>query len=144
MELLTSKLALDSDRPRADRSLARFFVCLMEKDRLNEILDDDMLNERNIETLKTVANLAKRCVRVKGEDRPTMKEVVMELEGMRITEKHPWEKAEICSEETKCLLGPGNSDVYHVDVRVDCGPSTGTTIGYDSMQIQFTPYDDGR
>ncbi|KAM1561567.1 hypothetical protein ACFX1Z_004679 [Malus domestica] len=144
MELLTSKLALDSDRPGADRSLARFFVCLMEEDRLNEILDDDMLNERNIETLKTVANLAKRCVMVKGEDRPTMKEVAMELEGMRITEKHPWGKAEICSKETRCLLGPGNSDAYHVDVRADCGPSTGTTIGYDSMQIQFTPYDDGR
>ncbi|KAM1422462.1 hypothetical protein ACFX13_004676 [Malus domestica] len=144
MELLTSKLALDSDRPGADRSLARFFVCLMEEDRLNEILDDDMLNERNIETLKTVANLAKRCVMVKGEDRPTMKEVAMELEGMRITEKHPWGKAEICSKETECLLGPGNSDAYHVDVRADCGLSTGTTIGYDSMQIQFTPYDDGR
>ncbi|KAM1123161.1 hypothetical protein FF1_004563 [Malus domestica] len=144
MELLTSKLALDSDRPGADRSLARFFVCLMEEDRLNEILDDDMLNERNIETLKTVANLAKRCVMVKGEDRPTMKEVAMELEGMRITKKHPWGKAEICSKETECLLGPGNSNAYHVDVRADCGPSTGTTIGYDSMQIQFTQYDDGR
>ncbi|KAM1008110.1 hypothetical protein ACFX2A_004686 [Malus domestica] len=68
----------------------------------------------------------------------------MELEGMRITEKHPWGKAEICSKETGCLLRPGNSDAYHVDVRADCGPSTGTTIGYDSMQIQFTPYDDGR
>ncbi|TQD77132.1 hypothetical protein C1H46_037336 [Malus baccata] len=145
MELLTSKLALDSDRPGADKSLARFFVCLMEEDRLNEILDDDMLNERNIETLKTMANLAKRCVRVKGEDRPTMKEVAMELEGMRITEKHAWGKAEICSDETECLLGPGNPDAYHVDVRTDCGSSTGTTIGYESMQIQLLiPYDDGR
>ncbi|KAM1422471.1 hypothetical protein ACFX2I_004599 [Malus domestica] len=142
MELLTSKLALDSNRPGAERSLARFFVCLMAEDRLNEILDDDILNERNIETLKTVANLAKRCVRSEGEDRPTMKEVAMELEGMRITEKHT---TEICSEETECLLGPGNSDAYPVDVRADCGSSTGTTIGYDSMQIQLLiPYDDGR
>ncbi|XP_050108739.1 wall-associated receptor kinase 2-like isoform X2 [Malus sylvestris] len=145
MELLTSKLALDSHRPEGEKNLARFFLCLMEEDRLNEILDDDILNERNIETLKTVANLAKRCVRLKGEDRPTMKEVAMELEGMRITEKHPWGKAEICSEETECLLGPVNSDAYPVDVRADCGPSTGTTIGYDSMQIQLLiPYDDGR
>ncbi|KAM1561587.1 hypothetical protein ACFX1Z_004697 [Malus domestica] len=142
MELLTSKLALDSNRPGAERSLARFFVCLMAEDRLNEILDDDILNERNIETLKIVANLAKRCVRPEGEDRPTMKEVAMELEGMRITEKHT---AEICSEETECLLGPGNSDAYPMDVRADCGSSTGTTIGYDSMQIQLLiPYDDGR
>ncbi|KAM1008115.1 hypothetical protein PS2_004572 [Malus domestica] len=143
MELLTSKLALDSHRPEGEKNLARFFLCLMEEDRLNEILDDDILNERNIETLKTVANLAKRCVRLKGEDRPTMKEVAMELEGMRITEKHPWGKDEICSEETECLLGPGNSDAYPVDVRA--GSSTSTTIGYDSMQIQMLiPYDDGR
>ncbi|KAM1213128.1 hypothetical protein PS2_004584 [Malus domestica] len=143
MELLTSKLALDSHRPEGEKNLARFFLCLMEEDRLNEILDDDILNERNIETIKTVANLAKRCVRLKGEDRPTMKEVAMELEGMRITEKHAWGKAEICSEETECLLGPGNSDAYPVDVRA--GSSTGTTIVYDSMQIQMLiPYDDGR
>ncbi|KAM2703130.1 hypothetical protein EV2_004757 [Malus domestica] len=143
MELLTSKLALDSHRPEGEKNLARFFLCLMEEDRLNEILDDDILNERNIETLKSVANLAKRCVRLKGEDRPTMKEVAMELEGMRITEKHAWGKAEICSEETECLLGPGNSNAYPVDVRA--GSSTGTTIGYDSMQIQMLiPYDDGR
>ncbi|TQE12041.1 hypothetical protein C1H46_002435 [Malus baccata] len=105
MELLTSKVALAFDRPEEERNLANFFVCLMEEDRLNEILDDDILNERNIETIKTVANLAKRCVRLKGEDRPTMKEVAMELEGMRFTEKHPWGKAEICLEETECLLG---------------------------------------
>ncbi|KAM1213105.1 hypothetical protein PS2_004560 [Malus domestica] len=142
MELLTSKVALAFDRPEEERNLANFFVCLMEEDRLNEILDDDILNEGNIVTIKTVANLAKRCVRLKGEDRPTMKEVAMELEGMRITEKHPWGKAEICSEETECLLGRGNSDAYPVDVRADCGPSTGTAIEYDSMQIQFTPYDD--
>ncbi|CAN6689395.1 unnamed protein product [Malus baccata var. baccata] len=143
MELLTSKVALAFDRPEEERNLANFFVCLMEEDRLNEILDDDILNERTIETLKSVANLAKRCVRLKGEDRPTMKEVAMELEGMRITEKHAWGKAEICSEETECLLGPGNSDAYPVDVRA--GSSTGTTIGYDSMQIQMLiPYDDGR
>ena len=145
MELLTSKRALDFNRPEEERNLASFFVCLMEEDRLNEIIDDDLLNERNIETLKTVANLAKRCVRLKGEDRPTMKEVAMELEGMRITEKHAWGKAEICPEETEYLLGPGNSDAYPVDVRADCGPSTGTAIGYDSMQIQMLiPYDDGR
>ncbi|XP_050108742.1 putative wall-associated receptor kinase-like 16 isoform X5 [Malus sylvestris] len=145
MELLTSKVALAFDRSEEERNLANFFVCLMKEDRLNEILDDDILNERNIETIKTVANLAKRCVRLKGEDRPTMKEVAMELEGMRITEKHPWGKAEICSEETECLLGRVNSDAYPVDVRADCGPSTGTTIGYDSMQIQLLiPYDDGR
>ncbi|KAM2703137.1 hypothetical protein EV2_004764 [Malus domestica] len=142
MELLTSKVALAFDRLEEERNLANFFVCLMEEDRLNEILDDDILNEGNIVTIKTVANMAKRCVRLKGEDRPTMKEVAMELEGMRITEKHPWGKAEICSEETECLLGRGNSDTYPVDVRADCGPSTGTAIEYDSMQIQFTPYDD--
>ncbi|KAI9173773.1 hypothetical protein LWI28_006236 [Acer negundo] len=37
--------------------------------------------ERNL--IREVAELARRCLRVKGEERPTMKEVAMELEGLR-------------------------------------------------------------
>ena len=29
-----------------------------------------------------------------GEERPTMKEVAKELEGMMVVEKHPWVKGE--------------------------------------------------
>ncbi|ONI11225.1 hypothetical protein PRUPE_4G093500 [Prunus persica] len=144
MELLTSKVALSFARPEEERNLASFFVCSMDEGRLYQILDDDIANERNIETLQNVADLAKRCVRLKGEDRPSMKEVAMELEGMRIAAKHPWGKDDICAEETEYFLGSPNSDTYLLNVRADCGPS-GTSSGYDSMQNQLLmPNDDGR
>ncbi|KAI4323859.1 hypothetical protein L6164_023434 [Bauhinia variegata] len=43
------------------------------------------------------------CLRVKGEDRPTMREVARELEGLRIPEKHSWDRP-ITSEEKEFLL----------------------------------------
>ncbi|WRX30649.1 Serine-threonine/tyrosine-protein kinase [Theobroma cacao] len=66
---------------------------------------DCIVHEAKSEQLKEVANLAKRCVRVKGEERPTMKEVAMELEGLRIMVKHPWANDELNLEETEHLLG---------------------------------------
>ncbi|CAL2252396.1 unnamed protein product [Prunus armeniaca] len=103
---------------RRREKLSKLLVCSMEEDRLKEILDDDIVNESDIETLRNLAELARRCVRLKGEERPSMKEVAMELEGMRVTANHPWGKAQVSSpEETEYLLGSAmNSEAYFVDV----------------------------
>ena len=53
------------------------FVSSMNENHLFEILDQRMVNERNVEQLKEVAMLAKRCLRLKGEERPSMKEVAI-------------------------------------------------------------------
>ncbi|KAM5587421.1 wall-associated receptor kinase 3-like [Rosa sericea] len=147
-ELLTSRVALSFARPDAERCLASFFVSSIEKDCLIEILDADIVNEGNIETAEQVAYLAKRCLGIRGEERPSMKEVAMELEGMQNTTKHPWRNnANSCPEEIEYLLGsPINSEAYIVNVKGDGDEgSSGTTSGYDSMQIQMLmPYDDAR
>ncbi|CAL5386768.1 unnamed protein product [Camellia sinensis] len=82
VELITGKKALSFDRPEEERCLAMYFISCMNNDCLNQIIDEHMVIEGNIEELKEVANLAKRCLRVKGEERPYMKEVAMELEGL--------------------------------------------------------------
>lgn len=84
--MLTSKVGLSFDHPEEERNLESFFLCSIEEDHLKEILgDDDIVNDGNVdETLKDVANLAKRCLRLEGEERPTMKEVAAELVGIRI------------------------------------------------------------
>ncbi|XVF39227.1 hypothetical protein PTKIN_Ptkin01aG0018800 [Pterospermum kingtungense] len=90
MELLTGQKPLSSARPEDEMNLSVYFVSKMEKDLLLEILDKQVMNENtNIEQLKEVAALATRCVRRKGEERPTMKEIASELEGLRAMEKHP-------------------------------------------------------
>ncbi|MQL96673.1 hypothetical protein Taro_029364 [Colocasia esculenta] len=82
-ELLTRKTALYSDGSGKERSLALDFVSSVKGDQLLEILDAQIVDEGNIEYVKEVAKLTCRCLNMKGEERPTMKEVAMELEGVR-------------------------------------------------------------
>ncbi|KAF5939184.1 hypothetical protein HYC85_023443, partial [Camellia sinensis] len=82
VELLTGRKALSFDRPEVQRNLAMYFVSSMKENQLFEIVDEQVMNEANADQLKEVAILAKRCLRVKGDERPTMKEVEMEI--------HPW------------------------------------------------------
>ncbi|PQP97279.1 hypothetical protein Pyn_01711 [Prunus yedoensis var. nudiflora] len=56
----------------------------MKEGRLNQILDgENKVNEANSETTKKVADLAERCLRSKREERPSMEQVAVELEGLR-------------------------------------------------------------
>ncbi|KAL2907047.1 Wall-associated receptor kinase 5 [Bienertia sinuspersici] len=91
-ELLTKEKPLSFLRKTEERNLATYFVLAMKEDRLMEIIDPQLLMEANEEQLLTMAKLAKDCLNVKGEDRPTMKEVALELEGLRKQNKHPWYK----------------------------------------------------
>ncbi|KAJ0086412.1 hypothetical protein Patl1_08216 [Pistacia atlantica] len=84
------------------------------------------MNGANPEQLNQVANLARQCVTVKGEERPTMKEVAMELEGLIIL-KHPLLKDEPNLEETGQLLGESSDNASH---------GGEATAGYDSMKNQ--------
>ncbi|TQD73607.1 hypothetical protein C1H46_040860 [Malus baccata] len=93
VELLTRKKALSFHKPEEKRNLAKYFLSALKDDRLLQVLDDCIVTEANVEQLKEFSNLAKRCLRVKGEERPTMKEVAKELEGLRRMAMPPWEVA---------------------------------------------------
>uniref|UniRef100_A0A7N2MI87 Protein kinase domain-containing protein n=1 Tax=Quercus lobata TaxID=97700 RepID=A0A7N2MI87_QUELO len=137
-ELLTGMKALSFERPEEERNLAMHFVSSMNESRLFEILDQQMLNEGNVEQLNEVAMLAKRCLKVKGEERPTMKEVAMELEGLKAMTKHPWVKGNTSSEETEYLLQKPYDDCID--------GVTGNSACYDSIrkQVSISILDDGR
>uniref|UniRef100_A0A2N9HT87 Protein kinase domain-containing protein n=1 Tax=Fagus sylvatica TaxID=28930 RepID=A0A2N9HT87_FAGSY len=129
-ELLTGRMAVSFHMPESDRNLAMYFNCAVKEDRLLQILEDHIVNEGNIEQLKEVAKLAQRCLKVRGKDRPSMKEVAMELQGLVIMRKHPWGNANVYTEETECLLNAPIQS-FSIDVGISC--STSTTAGYDSM-----------
>ncbi|KAF7848573.1 hypothetical protein BT93_L1831 [Corymbia citriodora subsp. variegata] len=105
-ELLTGLRALSFERAESERNLSLYFASAIKAERLFEIIHLRVLNEGNPEEIKEVAMLASRCLRVKGEDRPTMKEVAMELEGlMRVMDRHPWVNQSCDLEEAEQLLG---------------------------------------
>lgn len=125
VELLTSMKALCFDRPEEERSLAMFFLSSMKGGKLFEVVDCRIINQGTEEQIKEVARLAARCLRLKGEERPSMKEVAMELEGLRMMEVHTWDAEN--PEETELLLSEKNKDFGH-------GDSTNASAAYDSIQ----------
>ncbi|RZC89310.1 hypothetical protein C5167_029213 [Papaver somniferum] len=90
VELLTGKAIFSLDRPEEDRNLANYFLSSMKTNRLFAILDRSLVkndNERvssvhGHQQIQQMAELAQKCLRMKGENRPTMKEVAMILHGL--------------------------------------------------------------
>ncbi|THU47605.1 hypothetical protein C4D60_Mb09t17360 [Musa balbisiana] len=93
VELLTGERAITGRRSaQGNGNLSSYFVVCMNENRLMEILENRVVQEGSMEKLVAVAELAKRCLLLRGEERPTMKEVAMVLDGIRTFEKHPWVK----------------------------------------------------
>ncbi|KAG6674119.1 hypothetical protein I3842_15G025800 [Carya illinoinensis] len=105
VELLTGKEALSFARSEEQRSLAMYFISSIKEERLFEILENHIVAEGNKEQIQQFVELARSCLAVKGDERPTMREVAMELEGIRKMQKHPWVNLEANSEEVEYLLG---------------------------------------
>ncbi|KAJ1376614.1 Wall-associated receptor kinase, galacturonan-binding domain [Sesbania bispinosa] len=130
-ELLTGKKALSFERPEVDRNLAVYFVSKMKEGHLLHIVDSHIIDGTNVEQLTEVANIARRCLKVNGEERPTMKEVTMEIERIIVMEKHPWGSVPLSSDETKNFLKAAPS-VFNVEDGVS-GSGIISTSGFDSM-----------
>ncbi|KAL3754913.1 hypothetical protein ACJRO7_002061 [Eucalyptus globulus] len=56
----------------------------MEENHLVDILDSDVSKQGKEEEIMAVVFLAKRCLDLKGKRRPSMKEVAIELERIRM------------------------------------------------------------
>ncbi|KAK3405777.1 hypothetical protein EUGRSUZ_K02557 [Eucalyptus grandis] len=81
VELLTGQKPILSLREQEGRSLATYFIISTEQNQLFDIVDAQVLKEGKKEEITSVANLAKKCLHLNGRNRPTMKEVTLELEG---------------------------------------------------------------
>ncbi|XP_019055222.1 PREDICTED: wall-associated receptor kinase 2-like [Nelumbo nucifera] len=124
VELLTSEKPISSTRPQEGRNLITHFICSIQENRLFEIIDPQIVQEGQKDELKKVANLTKRCLHLNGKKRPTMKEVVVELEGLRMCEKNlVFQKTE---EEVECYISETSSlwDTSSTSTRVRSSENT--------------------
>ncbi|GFP81286.1 wall-associated receptor kinase 3 [Phtheirospermum japonicum] len=127
VELLTGMRAMSFDRPGEEISLAKFFLSVMKQKRLLHVLEDNVAREGNKERVMRFAELARSCLNVKGDDRPSMKEVAGELEGLRVGAKHSWVQSENNAEDMEFLLGDGFSGITK-------SVASGFSIGFDSVR----------
>ncbi|KAL2318407.1 hypothetical protein Fmac_032283 [Flemingia macrophylla] len=100
---------------------------MVQEDHLFDVRQVDMVNEENEKEIIEVAILAARCLRLNGEERPSMKEVAIESDAIRQMEKHPWINRDQNLEETQYLLHESSSTIYE--------------HGKDSCSHQNTGYD---
>ncbi|XP_041999866.1 wall-associated receptor kinase 5-like [Salvia splendens] len=132
LELVTGRKALSFNRPIEENSLSNYFLYVLKEDLLVKIIDEKIVGLENMEQIYAICELAKECLNVKGEDRPSMKEVAMELEGLILRKKHSWATNVGDEEEMKSLI-PNDHD--------------GTSgVGYDSIGMDHIvlPIDGGR
>ncbi|KAH6759361.1 hypothetical protein C2S51_019596 [Perilla frutescens var. frutescens] len=130
LELVTGRRALSFDRPAEEKNLANYFLSILKQDLLFEVLDDNIVGLENMEQISAVSRLAKECLHVKGEDRPSMKEVAMELEGLIIGGKHSWARNADNAEEMECLLQKDGVVLNHFAN----GDGNSSSVGYDSIR----------
>ncbi|KAK2996649.1 hypothetical protein RJ639_026521, partial [Escallonia herrerae] len=115
-ELLTGKIPLCMERPLEERNLATYFIMSMKENRLFQLFEPRVVREGTLDQLQKVAELVKSCLNMKGEHRPTMKEVAMELESLRKFTRHPWVNQH-GHEESVGLMSEGEqSDLYTIQI----------------------------
>ncbi|KAK4592987.1 hypothetical protein RGQ29_017215 [Quercus rubra] len=83
VELLTGEKPVSLTRSQEGRNLSTYFVHSLKENRLFDILDTQVSKVDNKDEVMKIANLAKRCLHFNGKKRPTMLEIMMELEGVQ-------------------------------------------------------------
>ncbi|KAM3276125.1 hypothetical protein ACQJBY_044490 [Aegilops geniculata] len=110
LELLTCKKPFNLDALGQEKSLSMMFMSAMKENRLEVMLDDGIKDEDNMEILEEIAELAKHCLLMSGENRPSMKEVAEKLDRLRKVMHHPWVQQN--PEEMESLLEEPSAIVH--------------------------------
>ncbi|KAI3666954.1 hypothetical protein L6452_41995 [Arctium lappa] len=117
LELLTGKKPLCMERSQEQRNLATYFLVSLKTNKLFQMLDRRVVREGSLEQLQAIAMLVKRCLNMNGYDRPTMKEVAMELEGLRkFTTQRPWVNQRGNEDGLTRMSEGEDSDLYNVSL----------------------------
>ncbi|XP_074351065.1 wall-associated receptor kinase 1-like isoform X2 [Apium graveolens] len=129
-ELLTGRKPICMVNSLEEKNLATYFITSLKENRLFQVLDRRVVKEGAMDQLEKAAQLVKRCLNLNGEERPTMKEVTMEIESLRRFSKHPWANQH-ANEDTLSLKGHPqiqHSDLYEIQL------SSYPTVLNDSQQ----------
>uniref|UniRef100_A0ACD6ATC5 Uncharacterized protein n=1 Tax=Avena sativa TaxID=4498 RepID=A0ACD6ATC5_AVESA len=112
VELLTRKKPIFISDLGAKQNLSHYFVEGLQEGAIMEIMDPQVVKESNIEEIDDICSLIEASLRLRGRDRPTMKEVEMRLQFLRTKRLRKCKILPTSEEEIEHFLCPevGNSD----------------------------------
>uniref|UniRef100_A0ACD5YBY5 Uncharacterized protein n=1 Tax=Avena sativa TaxID=4498 RepID=A0ACD5YBY5_AVESA len=112
VELFTRKKPIFINDLGAKQNLSHYFVEVLQEGAIMEIMDPQVVKESSREEIDDICSLIEACLRLRGRDRPTMKEVEMSLQFLRTQRLRKCKILPAGDEEIEHLLCPevGNSD----------------------------------
>jgi serine/threonine protein kinase len=114
LEILTGQLPLKLEGCEKPRSLSLLFLSAMKGNNLDDVLVSHVKGQESMELLSGLADLAKRCLDMCGDNRPSMKDVADELNRLRKLSVHPWIRVGVETEEESLLVGE-STPVYEFE-----------------------------
>ncbi|XP_037446060.1 wall-associated receptor kinase 5-like [Triticum dicoccoides] len=125
LEILTGEEPLKLEGPEVCRSLSSSFLLAMKGNNLDNMLDNQIKDHENMELIVGVADLARQCLEMCSDNRPSMKEVSEELSRLRKFSRHPWIQRDT---ERDSFLGlietEQSSECTEKDERMPINPSS--------------------
>ncbi|KAI8011989.1 Wall-associated receptor kinase-like 2 [Camellia lanceoleosa] len=110
----------------------------MEENHLLEILDPRILKEGRREEMIAVAHLARRCLNLNGKKRPTMKDVLVELEGIRMSQGGPTAHQHYEEVEYNTTDFTETWDVASTSTGTFLDSGSGTALSFDIQPLLHT------
>ena len=115
LEILTGQLPLKLEGSEKQRSLSLIFLSAMKENNLEAVLVNHVKGQESMELLAGLADLAKKCLDMCGDNRPSMKEDADELNRMRKLSLHPWVRLDV-DPEAENLLGRESTSGYEIEL----------------------------
>uniref|UniRef100_K4A0X6 Protein kinase domain-containing protein n=1 Tax=Setaria italica TaxID=4555 RepID=K4A0X6_SETIT len=84
LELLLRKEPIFTDEFGSKQNLFNYFLSELKSRPITEIVDAHIREEATEQEIKSVASLAEMCLKLRGEERPTMKQVEITLHNLRM------------------------------------------------------------
>jgi serine/threonine protein kinase len=103
VELLLRKKPIFTSDSGLKQNLSNYFLWEMREKPLADIVAAQVLEEATSEEIDDVASLAETCLRLRGVERPTMKQVEMKLQHIR-TNRLRSSQVAVTSEDMQPLL----------------------------------------
>lgn len=98
LELLLRKEPIFTDELGSKQNLFNYFLSELKSRPITEIVDAHIREEATEQEIISVASLAEMCLKLRGEERPTMKQVEITLHNLRMERLN-----------SLCQVAPGNN-----------------------------------